>query len=328
MKPPARPVVIGIDAGGTRTRGIAVDVDGVVVARAEGSGANPRTLGDAHGRAQVREIVDALRGVPRRPVAHLMLGSAGLLDPASEATCAAWSQALDVADVSVDSDVRIAHAAAFGSDPGVMIVAGTGSQAIAIDPSGGRVSVGGWGPSFGDEGSAFWIASTAIRAALRALDERRSIPLALALLTYAGVPSTTSPSARNVRLLDVLYDAGGGPAAHARFAPLVADLAESGDGEAQALLDRAGRLLAGTAALAARRAGVHRVAGAGSVLEHNGFVARAFDAALHGFELERVPGWSEPVFGAAYLAMAAAGWRATEARMAWVGRAGRADPVT
>ena len=306
------PVVIGLDAGGTRTRGIAVDAHGVVVARAEGSGANPRTLGDEHGHAQIREIVDALRGAARRPVAHLMLGSAGLLDAAPEATCAAWARALDVAVATVDSDVRIAHAAAFGSEPGVMSVAGTGSQALAIDPSGRRVSIGGWGPLFGDEGSAFWIASTAIRGALLALDERRSSPIAEALLAYAEVPATAATGERNARLLDVLYGvhgaARGGPAAHARFAPVIAELADGGDVESQALLQRAGRLLAETAELAARTSGVRRIACAGSVLEHNGFVSRAFDCALQGFDLERVAGGCEPVMGAVYLAMAAAGW--------------------
>lgn len=58
-------------------------------------------------------------------------------------------------------DYEIAHAAAFGSGPGVVVVAGTGSIAFARGKSGVR-RAGGFGPLLGDEGSGFWIGKTGL----------------------------------------------------------------------------------------------------------------------------------------------------------------------
>jgi N-acetylglucosamine kinase-like BadF-type ATPase len=67
-------------------------------------------------------------------------------------------------------DSEIAHAGALDGEPGIVVIAGTGSVALGIDASGRRVRVGGWGYAFGDEGSAFWLARQAISRAMRARD--------------------------------------------------------------------------------------------------------------------------------------------------------------
>lgn len=64
-------------------------------------------------------------------------------------------------------DGVIAHAGALGGDPGVVVIAGTGSVAVAIDEERRARTLGGWGYLLGDEGSAFWIARTAMQAAIR-----------------------------------------------------------------------------------------------------------------------------------------------------------------
>src|SRR5205823_5392181 len=62
------------------------------------------------------------------------------------------------------SDVEMAHRAAFGDGPGILIVAGTGSIAFGRDASGRRARAGGLGPGKGDEGSGFWIGREYLRA--------------------------------------------------------------------------------------------------------------------------------------------------------------------
>lgn len=63
-------------------------------------------------------------------------------------------------------DAPVAHAAAFRDESGVLVIAGTGSVAFARSRSGRTQTVGGWGYLFGDEGSAFWIARSALESAI------------------------------------------------------------------------------------------------------------------------------------------------------------------
>jgi N-acetylglucosamine kinase-like BadF-type ATPase len=67
-------------------------------------------------------------------------------------------------------DSEIAHAGALDGEPGILVIAGTGSVALATDSIGRSLRTGGWGATFGDEGSAFWIARRAIARAMHARD--------------------------------------------------------------------------------------------------------------------------------------------------------------
>ena len=305
--PTAPPVIVGIDAGGTYTRAAAATLDGHIVAKARCSAANPRTVGDEAGRAELVAAVAELRRVAPGPIVHVTIGSAGLVDPAPPETCRDWAARLGAFAATVDSDARIAHAAAFGAGPGVMVVAGTGSQCLAIGPDERRVRVGGWGPAFGDEGSAYWIARHAIATALRALDRGRENPFGRALLEAAGVPPDASSARRHERLLDYLYDEGATPGRHAAFAVEVARLADAGESRAETLLEDAGRELAELARAAAKRSGATVAARAGSVLDRNERVRAAFERSCRAAELEVLPGTWDPVEGALRLALAAVG---------------------
>ena len=65
------------------------------------------------------------------------------------------------ARVRVLPDYEIAHLAAFGAGPGVVLVASTGSAAFARGTRAQRA--GGYGPLLGDEGSGFWLGRAAAR---------------------------------------------------------------------------------------------------------------------------------------------------------------------
>ena len=82
--------------------------------------------------------------------------------------------------VEVLTDFEIAHRAAFGDGPGVLLVASTGSIAFARGRTGATRRAGGLGPLLGDEGSGFWIGRTASRDAALRRELRLPEPLALA----------------------------------------------------------------------------------------------------------------------------------------------------
>lgn len=78
------------------------------------------------------------------------------------------------------ADFELAHLAAFGAGPGVVLVAGTGSVAFARGAGGRTRRAGGLGPLFGDEGSGFWLGREAARDARLRAALRLPAPLDLA----------------------------------------------------------------------------------------------------------------------------------------------------
>jgi N-acetylglucosamine kinase-like BadF-type ATPase len=69
--------------------------------------------------------------------------------------------------MTVTDDALIALVGATGGEPGLAVIAGTGSIAFGRNAEGKTARAGGWGYIFGDEGSAFDISREALRAALR-----------------------------------------------------------------------------------------------------------------------------------------------------------------
>lgn len=301
----AAPLVLGLDSGGTHTRGVAMTLDGRVLARSLRQGANPRAVGDAEGRTRLEAAVADLRAQAPGPVLHVAIGLAGLMDSAPDAVAAGWAERLGVPAATVDTDARVAHAAAFGLGPGAIVVAGTGSQCLAIDPEGNRVRVGGWGSTFGDEGSAYWIARTAITSALHALDEGCDDPFTDDLARVAGTSLDAPAADLHDALLRYLYGEAATPDRHAAFALRVAERAEAGAPQAEALLREAGAHLARLARTAATRSHLMEVAYSGSVLSNNAHVRDAFLEACREAELTVRPGRWDPALGAARLARAA-----------------------
>lgn len=64
-------------------------------------------------------------------------------------------------------DANIALSGTLAGEPGIVVIAGTGSIAFGKNAQGRIARAGGWGYLFGDEGGGFWIVREAIRAALR-----------------------------------------------------------------------------------------------------------------------------------------------------------------
>ncbi|MGL4234161.1 MAG: BadF/BadG/BcrA/BcrD ATPase family protein, partial [Casimicrobium sp.] len=92
--------------------------------------------------------------------------------------------------VRLENDVECAHRAYFANARGHLLYAGTGAIAVFIDENETVHRLGGRGGTIGDEGSAFWIAKTALAAIWRREDETpgawRNSPLAVILFDAIG----------------------------------------------------------------------------------------------------------------------------------------------
>lgn len=78
-------------------------------------------------------------------------------------------------DYVVCSDT-VAPIAVAHSNGGAVIISGTGSNALLVNPSGKEARCGGWGHILGDEGSAYWIAFQAVKTCLDCHDDFLPLP--------------------------------------------------------------------------------------------------------------------------------------------------------
>lgn len=232
-----RRVLVGVDAGGTKTA-VAVMRDGQIAGRADGTGGALRP-----GRTLVASaaIADTVRralssaGVIRGDA--LVVGAAGAGRDAEARELQQALRAESLADaVLVTSDCAIALEAAFEGEPGIVLSAGTGSIAFASDRAGTFHRAGGYGWQMGDEGSGYAIGRAALGAVGRAQDSRGAETKLVERLSEA----TRSPDFDAL----VRWAATAGPAEVATLAAPVASAATEGDAVATAIIHYAAEELA------------------------------------------------------------------------------------
>ena len=75
----------------------------------------------------------------------------------------------------VVSDIELAYRANFEVGDGILLYAGTGSVAYAIDEKSEFHKIGGWGYLLGDEGAGYWIGKEAIRLSLFEIEKKGKV---------------------------------------------------------------------------------------------------------------------------------------------------------
>jgi len=268
--------VLGIDGGGTNTRAV-IAAYGVVLGRAASGSIKQLRVGaevaNANLRALLRDVFD-VSGVSRVEAVSAGVASASM--PGMTEWITAVFRDFGIQNSEVVGDEVIALDAAFQGGPGILQIAGTGTNCIGRAPSGERESAGGYSSTLGDEGSGYWIGLHAVRQGLNAYDRgERSV----VLKRVAEAWGTTT--------LEELVNVGNavpGPD-FAALAPVIALAAEEGDEVATRVLlhaaeDLAGFILLVRHKLRQRHGLVEEVPAAftGSVLEKMGMVrARVSD---------------------------------------------------
>jgi N-acetylglucosamine kinase-like BadF-type ATPase len=125
---------------------------------------------EANLRALVCEVY-AQAGIKAVQAASAGVASASM--PGVTEWIAAVLRDFGIVRSEVVGDEVIALDAAFRGGPGILQIAGTGSNTIGRAPDGSRVGAGGWGSRLGDEGSGYWIGVNSIRWALHAHDREQ-----------------------------------------------------------------------------------------------------------------------------------------------------------
>jgi N-acetylglucosamine kinase-like BadF-type ATPase len=231
--------VIGMDGGATKTAAMLSDLSGNVLAEETSGPSNPQVVGFE----KVAEVIVGLAeelagraGCKTNDIVSLIAGLAGAgrdgdKDQVKAAVASeAKRRKAVLGRVGIETDGRIALEGAFKGKSGIIIIAGTGSFALAKDHKGSTHRVGGWGRILGDEGSGYTIGRDGLNAVTKHLDGRGKPTLLTALIDQRFGLSN------HEKIIGSIYRSSFDVAT---VAPLVVEAAEAKDPECQRILNKA-----------------------------------------------------------------------------------------
>jgi N-acetylglucosamine kinase-like BadF-type ATPase len=262
---------VGLDLGGSGTRAALADTDGAVLA----TGLGPTGL---QGRGSARRLLARALDAALAPItarvgddeAVVFAGTRGLSVPGRRAILELELHSrFPNATIRVANDALIGLWGGLGGEPGVAVLAGSGSIALARNAEGAEGRAGGWGYMLGDEGSGYWIGREALRSYLRTLEDREPAS------TLHDLLKEQIGRASVVDVLAWMYTGEGQVERVAALASLVSRAAEAADPSGVQILQQAGEALAIMAAAAS-----HQVPGTDATVVRIGGVWSAH-AALH-----------------------------------------------
>jgi N-acetylglucosamine kinase-like BadF-type ATPase len=240
--------VMGIDAGGTKTVCLLADEKGSILAEARGPGANLQAAGELGVENVLHQVMEEALTAGDHLPSVIAIGMAGVDRENDLAVVRRIMRRIGFkARTIIVNDALIALLAGAGHEPGIVVLAGTGSIAYGRTLDGRATRAGGWGYVLGDEGSGYWIGRRALRAVVREADGRSPVTaLTPRLLRHFGVT-------RAQGLVEIVYDRNLRPSEIAALAPHVQEAARESDVVAQGILaDAADELVAAGASVMRR----------------------------------------------------------------------------
>lgn len=235
---------LGVDGGQSSTTAIVGDAEGRVLGIGRGGPCNHIKTGD--GRAKFE---NAIGGCLRVAAQQAGLEVEGL---EFEAACLGFSggpkdkealvrQLVRARAYEVTNDGIIALTGATAGEPGIIVVAGTGSIAFGRNAQGKTGRAGGWGYVYGDEGGGFDITREAVRACLRMEEGWGSATMLREMLLEATGSETANDMMHRFYTTDFTRPQ------IAAYSKVVDEAARAGDRVAVEILNRAAQQLAGFA---------------------------------------------------------------------------------
>ena len=302
-------LLLGVDGGGSKTvaRVAAIREDGGIETLGDGRGgpSNVCAVGAAHALINLDVAVDAAfeaAGVGQKSVGYAVLALAGSSLPDVQSTISSWARQRDLAThVDVVHDVDPVLAIGVPEQNGVALIVGTGSVAIAVNRSGERAVVGGWGHWFGDQGSGYDLGRRALAAVAAAVD---GLGPDTTLAEQILERFQTENAREILRILGAAVDI---PHEIATLAPLVLAAAESEDAVAWSLVNEAASSTAALVAASAFKLGLKGkvpIALAGSIVCSNELFRKTLIAHLRASNVTPDPVMTvtDPVAGSLIMA--------------------------
>ena len=244
--------VLAVDGGQSTTLSVIATTEGCIIGVGLGGPANHLHEPGAQERFKnslSHSLSNAMSDAGLNAVKfdHVVLGMTNASDQAKRLAWEVLQDYVAKEHFQLEHDTITAWAGATGGQPGVVVIAGTGSVSLAIDEKGNRARIGGWGYYMGDEGSAYHISLMGLSAACKGFDGRGpGTLLTQRLIDYFNVADL-----RGVR--SKIYSEEMDRAKLAKLSKLVGDGANAGDPVCLRIMECAAHELALSAVVAAQK---------------------------------------------------------------------------
>ncbi|MDQ0898867.1 N-acetylglucosamine kinase [Paenibacillus sp. V4I7] len=311
---------LAVDGGGTKSLCYFFDEQGQIRGQGRSGSCNYQGVGK---EAAVRELIHAIRNALED---GKLVGNGEVGETELETDCAA----LGIAGLDTEYDRRIilalveealqhlrirakrliiendGFAALLGAtngQPGILMIAGTGSIVYGVNDQGVVARAGGWGHRVGDEGSGYWIGKQAIIHILKTMDGRVAPnKLAEHVLPYLDLKDPED-------LFNWTYNSSYTVEKVAELSSLVSQAHTQGDQVAQSIMIQAAEQLFTCAKAVIERINLYRqpfqIILQGGVLQNNVFVrdyvTNQFNTFAPSGQIENKN--KEPIYGMMALAL-------------------------
>ncbi len=167
-------IFLGVDGGQSHTEAAVADERGNLLGRGTGGASNHAE--HPGGRERLRNAIltgvgEALKNASLPPVEEIIFASAHFgMTGGADFKEAIIGEIVRAEHLHVGHDAPTALFGATAGEPGIVVIAGTGSVVYGENERGERAQIGGLGYLFSDEGSGFWLALQTIRLAIKEQD--------------------------------------------------------------------------------------------------------------------------------------------------------------
>lgn len=266
--------IIGIDAGGTKTKALILTENKEIVFEVDSGYGNP----NIDFEAAVSNILDVLNACLESPYGpqckQVVAGIAGIEAGENRQKINQYLKQTTALPIILVNDAVLAYHSIFELNDGVLTIAGTGS--ISYGRNGEKEEyAGGWGHLLGDEGSSYDIA---IQACKQIIGEKETgitySPFSLSILNHLGMRDANE-------LKGFIYQATKGEIASLSY--IVYLQAKEGSQEAKEIFRKAGTELGNQTIRLIKKLGLENsvsIGCKGSLLEKNIFVQQAFQQTI------------------------------------------------
>ncbi len=229
--------VIGVDAGGTKTEAVAYDANGQFIMKAV-SGFGNLLNNCEKALSNIKKVIDIITDeLGMNDLQFICIGAAGVEVGNNIEKVKNHLKTKISADIMVINDAEIALKAKLKGNDGILVIAGTGSNVFGVNNN-KSANCGGWGNLLGDEGSGYKIAINALKNMIKEEEE----DLQKSQLTK-NIMKKLNIDAVN-EITKFVYSSTKDEIA--LLAPIVSELAESGDEISKEILIKEAEALAHT----------------------------------------------------------------------------------